>query len=145
MKIGNVSFGARIDNNTMNFLIKAREKGLNTEKLETLMKQIDGEIFSSVDYDNNLDFMYRGGNNIDVKFKKVLPGQKESASYITNQKTINLITKELSKIKKSDGNKNNEKLNFPPLYKRDHKAELLEIFGIPNKSIYNNAVIEQDY
>ena len=60
MKIANVSFGAKIDKNTMNFLIRLREKGLKTKELEKAMKQVapDGKIITKTDEKGDLRCMY---------------------------------------------------------------------------------------
>ena len=136
MKIGNVSFGARIDRNTMNFLIKAREKGLKTKKMETLMKQVyPDEVIYSVNDDLGESIAY-----MKVLNKIILPPSYKYISnanflktlpYEVNQKTVNIITKNLEEIKKNDTSAENAKILFQKIYKRDYEGELTKIFGKP--------------
>ena len=147
MNIRNISFGARIDRNTLDFLVKARENNLNTQKMETLMKQVspEGDIISSVDFSGNLLFMYNSGE----KFNQILPNKANKRNterpYATTQATVDLITSKLEKIKKSEKITNNEKIKFQKIYKRDHRAELIKIFGEPESNLFDNAVEERDY
>ena len=138
MNVGNISFGARIDRNTLDFLVNAREKNLNTQKMETLMKQIspEGDIISSVDFNGNILFMYNSGE----KFNQILPYKiNTERPYATTQATVDLITSKCEKMS------NNEKIKFQKIYKRDHRAELIKIFGEPKPNLFDNAVVERDY
>ena len=147
MKINTISFGARIDRNTMDFLVKAREQNLDTKKMETLLKQVspEGEINSATDMEGNLLFMYDNANRYYCILPNKSTGIRQNKTYKTNQTTVDLITSKLENIKKREKNTNNEKVKFHKIYKRDHRAELIEIFGEPLKNIYDNAVVEQDY
>ena len=139
MKIGNVSFGARIDRNTMDFLIKARQKGLKTEKMETLMKQVYPDEVIYTEYDDlGENISYMKFFNIIFLPPKYIPGTKryiQSGSqlnpYKINQNTVNTITKCLEEIKKNDTTTENTKVLFPKIFKRDHEEELTKIFGKP--------------
>ena len=72
MNIGKVSFGAQIDKNTFNFLLKAREKGLYTKEMETLLKQVypeDGYVYSAN------DDLGKGIAYMKVSGKTILPSR----------------------------------------------------------------------
>lgn len=151
MKIGNVSFGAKIDGNTLTFLVKARENGLQTKEMETLLKQVspNGEIVSAIDINGDLLFMYNSNKkHIDIltgKYKRYNNFTQE-VPYETNQETVDLITNKLKEIKKAEGNTDNKRIKNHKIYKRDHLAELKEIFGEPTRNLYDdNVVIEADY
>ncbi len=133
MKIGNVSFGARITEDTMNFLIKAKMKGLNTEPMENLMKNSyhDEFIVTNMSCKGELDSIaispnprmnpaFLNPNNYNGTNKILLP-HNSSKNYKINEETLALIMSRLVKYA------NAEKILPEKVYKR----ELIEKFGEP--------------
>lgn len=148
MKVGNVSFGAKLTQSTFDFLVRARVKGLNTENMENLMQELrpDEFIYTDKRGDNILsmgfvnkpgqvslnrknDIILGSKNYIDIL--KLADNRREVISdflasgkiksYEINQKTIDTITSKLKEIKKS------EKLSPA---KRAERA-IIKKFGFP--------------
>ena len=143
------NFGAKIDECGIRFLVSAREKGLKTQELETLLKQVlpKEEIQTGVDNVLGEPAFMKVGN------KDILPAKFEYYGNFSqmkpckiNQDTIDSMTKKLREIKKEDKTADNTKIKFQKIYKRDHRAELIKIFGQPVESIWGNVYpAEYDY
>ena len=127
MKIGNVSFGAKIDRNTMDFVVKAREKGLETEKMEKLMKEVlpDETVRTTFRFNDEIMQMTIGGKTILNPKWALCLGSMSTVSvpqYRINQKAVDKITTKLEEIKW------NECRNAS---KKDYENRLIDKFGEP--------------
>ena len=112
MKINCINFGARISESTFLFLKEARSKGLDTEKMENLIKKsFPNKVIYTHLVDNTLDGEENKGIRtmeiaspyISIPLLKLKVKTNGSTCFIgeaykINQDTINIISKKLEKI-----------------------------------------------
>ena len=159
MKVGNINFGARLTQSTFDFLVEARKKGLNTKKMENLMKETHPDEFvKTYTYKDKLLGMeivenpkminMQGGKTIlknndfeyyyDAYFgadpANDLTSEIENGnfqSYDINQKLVDDITKNLKELSKKENSSEENKI----------KKALISKFGLPVSEI--NEVCEK--
>ena len=133
MKVGNVSFGIRYDNNTFNVLANAKLNGLNTEKLEANLEDLrlvehEKVLYTESERTNpkRIYSMYIANPKDMSKKSYIITGADASDfNCRVNQSCIDEITKNLQEYKK---------MVIPQLYLADKnrvEKELIKRLGKP--------------
>ena len=133
MKVSNVSFGAKVTEDTMNFLVRAKMKGLNTEPIENLVKNsyYDEFVITNINNKGEVDSIAISPNprlnpalldarNYNGNNKLILP-HREGKKYSINDETLAYMASRLVKYA------NAEKISPEKAYRR----ELIEKLGAP--------------
>ena len=138
MTIGKINFGARISETTFSVLKESRKKGLDTSRMEDLMKEVYPQrvIYTTL-VDNEIDSNPNKGIKtmeisspygsvpiLDMKIKDMGYAAYYGAAYKINQKTVDLITRNLEMIKSTVS-------EDKPRYNSEIEEALVEKLGEP--------------